>query len=324
MSKPLVSIIIVNWNDAKWLRDCLASLFQSDYPNVEIIVVDNGSTDDSVVVVRNEFPTVQLIENGKNLGFAQANNIGIRASKGRYCVLLNADTKVEPGWLRPQVELCESDAKVGMCQGKMMLMREPGKLNSAGMYLLPNGLTRHVGDGEEDRGQYDQVRPIFGVSGACAFCRREMLDQIGLLDEDFFAYYEDTDWSWRAWLLGWKCLYLPAARLHHYRNVTTDQNQSLYWHYRYLNQRNRLWMWIKNASWGTLLRYAPWLFAYDVVMTGKGLKAALTRSRPPVELQARWDALRGLGKMLRKRRALQRARVTPDAEIRKLMLARCP
>jgi len=321
MADPLVSIVIVYWNDFPWLQGCLRSLQQLDYPDVEIVVVDNGSTDGSGANVQQEFPQARLLRIELNCGFARANNLGIARTKGKYVVLLNSDTTVEPGWIRPQVELCEADPQIGMCTSKMMLMREPGKLNSAGMYLKRDGLTKHFGDGAEDRGQFDERRTVFGVSGACAFCRREMLDQIGLLDEDFFAYYEDTDLSWRAWIRGWKCLYVPEAKLRHYRNVTTEQNKDLYWHYRYLNQRNRIWVYLKNCSWGSMLRYSPWLLWYDLVMTGKGLKAWLTRSRPPVELQARWDALRGLGKMLRKRRALQRARVTPETEIRKLAFA---
>lgn len=318
MSAPRVSVIIVHWNERDLLRNCLQSLLTSNYPGLEIIVVDNASTDGSVEVVRGEFPEVHLIANRENTGFARGNNMGLRDASGKYVAILNADTTVEPDWIRLQVEVMEGDPGIGMCQGKMLLMREPGKINSVGMVLARNGLARHVGDGEEDQGQYETQRPIFGVSGACAFCRREMLDQIGAFDEDYFAYYEDLDLSWRAWIRGWRCVYVPGARLHHYRNVTVSKNSELYWWLRYLNQRNRIWTWLKNASWGTLLRNAPWLIGYDCVMLGKGFKAWMTRSRPPVELKARWDALRALGPVLRKRRALRRVRTTGEMAIRRL------
>lgn len=321
MPLPLVSVVIVNWNDEKWLKDCLHSLDHEGYPAREIIVVDNASTDDSVAMMKREFPQMKLIENKENLGFAKGNNVGILASKGKYVVLLNADTTVDPGWLEAQVKICEADPTIGMCGGKMMLMREPGKLNSAGMYLTRDGLVRHIGDGEKDEGQFESGGEVFAVPGACAFCRRAMLDQIGLLDEDYFAYNEDLDLCWRAWIYGWRCVYVPTARLHHYRNVTVNENQSLYWHLRYLNQRNRLWSFLKNFSCGSLLRYAPWLFWYDVVMMGKGFKALLTRSRPPVELKSRWDALRSLPKTLRKRRVIQRSRRTAESKIRDLAFA---
>ena len=324
MAEPLVSIIIVNWNDAQWIEACLHSVEQCGWSNLEIIFVDNASTDDSVRLVQSRFPRVNLILNKENLGFARGNNIGIEASSGKYVALLNCDTTVAPGWVTSQVEACEADPKIGICGSKMRLMREPEKLNSVRMVLLPNGLTKHIGDGEIDRGQYDHPRTIFCVAGAGAFCRREMLDQIGLLDEDFFAYYEDLDLSWRAWLRGWKCMYVPTAVLYHYRNVTIDRNQSLYWHFRHLNQRNRIWVLLKNFSWGSLLQLSPSLLAYDLVMTGKGLKALLTRSRPPVELKARWDALQGLGRTLKKRRAIQQTRVTSEAEIRALAFDRSP
>jgi hypothetical protein len=321
MPEPLVSIIIVHWNEANLLRQCLLSIKKSDYADPEVIVVDNASTDDAVAMVRREFRGVKLIENKENLGFARGNNIGIQASRGKYVIILNADTTVEPGWVRAQVQAMEADPTIGMCQGKMMLMREPGKINSIGMGLDRHGLTRHIGDGETDRGQYETPRPVFAVSGACAVCRREMLDQIGLFDEDYFLYCEDLDLSWRAWIRGWKCVYVPGAVLHHYRNASVDMDGSLYWRLRYFNQRNRLWTLWKNCSCSTLLRCAPGFLAHDLVMTTKGLKAWLTRSRPPVELKARWDALLGLGKTLRKRRLLQRARVTPDRDLRNLAFA---
>jgi GT2 family glycosyltransferase len=324
MAEPLVSVIIVHWNEAELLRNCLRSLERSDYPNLEIIVSDNHSTDDGVAMVRKEFPRVQVIANEDNLGFARGNNVGIRASKGVYVAILNADTIVEPTWIRLQVEALEADPTIGMCQGKMMLMREPGKINSVGMTLTREGLIKHIGDGEVDAGQHATQRPIFAVSGACAFCRRRMLDRIGLFDEDFFVYCEDWDLSWRAWIGGWRCVYVPDAVLHHFRNFTVEANSSLYWYLRYLNHRNRIWTLLKNASWPTLLTHSPSQLWYDLVMTGKGLKAWLTRSREPVELKARWDALCRLPRMLRKRRELQRTRVTPEAQIRELAFAQPP
>lgn len=321
MAEPLVSVVIVHWNERDLLRNCLSSLEQVNYPNREIIVVDNASTDGAPEMVRTEFPSVKLIVNTENTGFARGNNIGIRQAGGRYIVALNADTTVEPNWIRAQVGVMEADPRIGLCQGKMMLLREPGKINSVGMVLTRNGLVKHVGDGEVDIGQYSRPRPIFGVSGACAFCRRETLDQIGLFDEDFFAYYEDLDLSWRARVRGWDCVFVPTAVVHHFRNATSARNDSLYWHLRYLNQRNRIWALLKNLSWGSLLCRAPWLLSFDVVMTAKGLKAWITRSRRPVELQARWDALRGLGKTLRKRRELQRARVAREADVLRLAFA---
>jgi hypothetical protein len=321
MSDPLVSIIIVYWNDPEFVRKCLQSVEQLDYSNLEIIVVDNGSTDDSAPRVQTEFPRVQLLRVQINCGFARANNIGIRASKGKYVVLLNSDTTVEKDWIRRQVEVCEKDPGVGMCGGRMRLMREPEKINSIGMILTRAGLAQHIGDGEVDRGQYEQQRPIFGVSGACAFCRREMLDRIGLLDEDLFAYYEDVDLSWRAWLGGWKCVYVPSAVLYHYRNVTMSKDESLVWEYRFLRQRNRLWVLATNLSVGSLLRFSPWLLAHELEMLGKGIKAWLTRSRPPTELRAWREAVRQLGRTWRKRRARQSARVFPESELRKLAFA---
>ncbi len=321
MPGPLVSVVIVHWNERDLLRNCLLSLQHQDYPEVEMIVVDNGSTDGTPEMVRREFPRVQLIANAENAGFARGNNQGIRLSKGKYVIVLNADTTAEPAWIRVQVEAMEADPALGLCQGKMMLMREPGRINSVGMVLTREGLVKHLGDGEEDRGQYETASPIFAVSGACACCRRETLDQIGLFDEDYFIYYEDLDLSWRAWLLGWRCAYVPGAVLHHYRNVTVNRGSAVYWHFRYLNHRNRLWTLWKNFAGSSLLRYVPRLCWYDGVMMGKGLKAWLTGSRPPVELKARWDALRGWGRMLEKRRSLQRRRVRSESEIRALAFA---
>jgi|ERR1051325_11605317 GT2 family glycosyltransferase len=316
-----VSIVIVHWNEVNLLRACLRSIEKSDYPNQEVIVVDNGSADGAVEIIRREFPGVQVIANTENLGFARGNNIGIQSSTGKYVAILNADTTVESHWIRTQKTALESDPSIGMCQAKMMLMREPGKINSVGMYLTRDGLARHIGDGEIDEGQYEKQRSVFAVSGACAFCRREMLDQIGLFDEDYFAYYEDLDLSWRAWLGGWKCVYVPGSVIQHYRNISVTKNEDLVWQFRYLRLRNRIWMLLSNWAWGSLLCIAPWLLRHELQMLGKGCKAWLTRSRPPVELRALKDACRGWKKTLRKRKQVQRTRVLADTEIRKLAFA---
>src|SRR5262249_45825813 len=151
--------------------------------------------------------------------------------------------------------------------------------------------------------------PIFIVSGACAFCRRETLDEIGLFDEDYFIYFEDVDLSWRAWLRGWRCVYVPGAVLHHYRNVTTAHNEAHSLQARYLRERTRIWVLLQNMSFGSLLRDAPWIVGYTARRLVRGVKILASRERRPVEWESFRDACLGLRKTWRKRRAIQRARV---------------
>jgi len=221
---PKVSIIIVNWNGREYLDECLSSIYDQTYSNFEVIVVDNGSTDGSAEVLGEKFPFVNLIQNEKNLGFAEGNNIGIKKAfedqEVKYIATLNNDTLVESNWLKELVSAPERDKQIGSCQSKMLRYSDRSIIDSTGIKLLANGTVSDRGGGEKDDGQYDKLEEVFGACAGAALYRREMLNDIGLFPSHYFASFEDVDLAWRARYAGWKCVYVPSAVVYHFRFAT--------------------------------------------------------------------------------------------------------
>ncbi len=173
--------------------------------------MDNGSCDRSVEYVKKEFPSVRIIESRKNLGFAKGNNLGIKEAGGELIATLNNDTQVASRWLEELVSAMNSDEKVGMCASKMLFLDKPDLIQSVGLDISRSGVCWDRGIYEIDEGQYGSVEEVFGLSAGAALFRKRMLDEIELLDEDFHAYFEDTDMAFRGRLAGWKCLYAPEV-----------------------------------------------------------------------------------------------------------------
>jgi GT2 family glycosyltransferase len=218
---PVVAIIVLTWNQRELTLDCLASLGKQEYPSdrLEIIVVDNGSVDGTAGAIRSKYASVTVLENDENLGFAEGNNVGLRhALKGNaeFIMLLNNDTVVDPAMLNELLAVAESDSTIGIVGPKMLYFDQPDVIWCAG-----NRLDWRTG--ESIRLQADQVdadpeelpREVDFIT-ACGIClRREVIEQIGLLDLRFFIYYEETDWCMRARSAGWRILYVPRARMWH-------------------------------------------------------------------------------------------------------------
>lgn len=183
MPHPFVSVIIVNWNGRIHLEVCLDSLLKQTYPNFEIILVDNASTDDSVSFVRQKYyhpgHKIQIIQNETNLGFAGGNNRGIRAAKDKYILLLNNDTEVHEKWIEELVNAAEKDSSIGMCASKILSFYNRNIIDVAGHLLYRDGLNRGRGRLEEDHGQYDKMEEALFPSGCAALYRKKMLDKIG-------------------------------------------------------------------------------------------------------------------------------------------------
>lgn len=218
-----VAVIVVNWNGKRFLDDCLTALEKQTYPNFEVTLVDNGSTDGSVDFVRDRFPWVRIIGLPENKGFSAANNRAIRQalSEGaQYVALLNNDTKADERWLEEMVRIMEPEKSVGICASKMLRMDAPHILDSAG-HAFKWGRIFERGHGEKDARQYDDQLDIVGAcAGACLY-RKEMLQEIGLFDEHYGSYYEDAELSWRAHSRGWRARYVPESVVLHHRGGTT-------------------------------------------------------------------------------------------------------
>jgi len=219
----LVSINILTYNGENLIEDCLKSVLNQTYPNIEILIVDNASTDRTVEEIRNskfEIRNTRIIENNKNVGFAAGHNIGIRESRGDYVLCLNQDVVLDKDFVKYIVEAIEKDEKVGSVQGK--LLKNEKIIDVSGLLIFKNRRVIARGQGEEDRGQYE-AGEIFGVDGAAPLYRRKALEDTKInneyFDEDFFCYKEDVDLAWRMRLYGWKAVYEPRAFASHSRSA---------------------------------------------------------------------------------------------------------
>lgn len=240
-NEPLVSIIIVNWNGLRILKDCLESLVKIDYKNWELVLVDNGSVDRSeelakrIVKKRN----VVLIKNAKNLGFAPANNQGVAKSKGKYILLLNNDTKVTKDFLTKMIGRMEGDKNIGVMQPKIHLMEKPELLDNAGSFLTRTGFLQHWGFMQKDGALFDEEKEIFSAKGACLLTRRTIIDKVGLFDDDFFSYFEESDFCWKVWLAGFKVIYFPDAHIYHMLGATSKKMNQVMINYHSFKNRLR-------------------------------------------------------------------------------------
>jgi GT2 family glycosyltransferase len=327
---PEISVIVVNWNRRELLRACLASLFAQAGAAFEVIVVDNGSRDGSREMLEREFSgfPLQIIANRENLGFCAANNQGIRAARGRYIALLNNDAEAERGWLAALRRALDSAPGVGMAASKILVWEDPGRIDKAGHLIYPDGQNRGRGSGEPDRGQYDTPGEALWPDGCAAMYKREMLEQIGGFDEDFFAYADDAELGLRARIAGWRCLYVPDAVVRHHRGSTLGLGSA---RRLALIERNRVLLAAKLFPWSLL-----WLNpVYYAARISAGMWASL-RGRGETsyfpgaagKLRMATALLKGdlwalllLPRILRKRARMRRIRKLSPREVRALILA---
>ena len=216
------SVIIPNLNGKGWLRDSVESILAQTETDFELIVVDNGSSDESLGIARSYVgrPGYTLIENAENTGFSHAVNQGIRAAKGEYTVLFNNDAFAEPDWLAQLIAAAEKDPRIFAVQSLMIRHYERELADDAGDYVNILGFAAKTGDGRYAR-RYTKGKRIFSACGGAALYRRSILGEIGLFDEAFFAYFEDVDLSWRADNAGYKNVLCPAAKCYHICGATT-------------------------------------------------------------------------------------------------------
>ena len=215
-----MSVIILSYNSEKFIERCLTSVLKSSYPRVELILVDNGSSDRSVDTIRGILGSrdnCKIIEVGRNSGFASGNNLGASFAKGEYLVFLNIDTEVDPHWLDALASIFEPNWAVGAIQAKLMSMDDRKVFDSAGDCVDYYGASFSLGGDwrEVDYGQYDSVREIFSARGAALAIRKRLFEQIGRFDDSFFLDFEDIDLGWRVRLAGYKIMFAPESVVYH-------------------------------------------------------------------------------------------------------------
>lgn len=321
--RPQLSVIIPNWNGKRFLQECLDSLKDQTYSDFETILVDNGSTDGSVEFVCGRYGEfIRVIPNEVNLGFAGGTNAGIRNAKGDYIVLLNNDTWADPHWLEELVNATNVNPPVGMWGSKIYSYYQRDRIEAVGELIYWDGLCRSKGQFEEDRGQYEKMEEIFFPPGCGAMYRRKVFDEIGLFDEDFFAYADDAEIGIRARLAGWKCLYVPKAILYHKNSGTGGQHSPFKAFY---VERNRFWITIKYFPLPLLILspfFTFYRFAFQAygALTHRGAAGKFTQIYSPWRLigilfRAYGSGLQNLPRMWKKRRMLKALRKVSCGEI---------
>ena len=316
MTTPLVTAIVVNWNGGAMLQDALASLFAQTWPSLEVILVDNASTDGSAEAAQRRFgDTLATIRNATNEGFARGNNAAFDAAKGEWIFLLNSDAVCDPDALEELMRFVAGKPEAGQLACRVSMADTPNVFDSAGLLLYPDGICRSRGWEEKDLGQYDRAEEVLAPHGCACALRKTMLDQIGGFDEDFFCYLEDLDLGVRGQLAGWKCWYVPTARVRHRKSATAG-NYSVFKAYHV--ERNRiycLWKWMPRflvfvSPLFTLNRYAMQGYA---ALTHQGGSSEFVKEYSYARLfvlliQARLAALWRLPRMLAKRRQIRKTR----------------
>jgi len=308
-----VTVGIVTWNSAACLESCLASVRAQTHRPVDLLVVDNHSADGTRPLLERLTAPGERVQLDRNTGFSSAHNLAIRRTRGTYYLALNPDVVLAPDFVSALAHTLDAEPHAGAATGKLRLADEPARLDSTGIVMVPEQRHFDRGQGQVDRGQYDRTEPVFGASGAAAFLRREMLDDVAIegevFDEDFFAYREDVDLAWRAQWRGWRCLYVPSATALHARRVRPGQRTGLPAAINRHSVRNRFLLRLKNQTPGQAARFLVPALLRDLQV------AAYCLLREQSSLPAFVEVARLLPRILRKRRIIMAGRRVAPAEI---------
>jgi GT2 family glycosyltransferase len=305
---PRVTVVIINYNGRAYLEELLSSLGDQTFSEFETVFIDNGSVDDSVEFVKEFSPWIRLVAEEANLGFAKAANRGAELSKAEYLVFLNTDLSLAPDWLERMVEMADQDSQVAAVAPKMLLYRDPIRLNGVGGCMNALGYTWDRGMFEKDQGQYDDSSEVLFASAAAALFRRSTFLESGGFDERFFMYHEDVDLGWRLWLQGNRIVTQPQSIVYHHFGGATAPSKGMNWR-EVLGERNNIRALIKNYSSTNLL----WALG-NLLLLRQPSRRKLAQLR-----NFGWN-LWHLPDSLRRRRLVQRKRVRSDSDLKALIV----
>jgi GT2 family glycosyltransferase len=303
-----LSIVIPTSRGGADLENCLVSIDAQNYPTLEVIVVDNASTDSSIAALPGRFAGVRVLRNEQNLGFVGASNQGIEAAGGELILLLNDDAALTTGALSALVVALDRHSSWAACQAKLLLMDDPRRLDTAGSFLTSTGFLVHRGAYEAEE-QFNASDEIFAAKGAALLCRRVAFDEVGVFDPDFFAYFEESDLCWRLWLAGWEVGFAADAHVLHKLGATASALPSEF--VQFHSFKNRICTLVKNLGRARLAWMLPYHLALCLLLAGwysvrgnRKLGGAIIRA-------VGWN-VRHLPGTLRKRNQVQRRRRVSD------------
>ncbi|MCG2686463.1 glycosyltransferase family 2 protein [Candidatus Parcubacteria bacterium] len=323
---PFVSVIIVNYNAKNYLRSCLEAVVQNTYPNYEVLVVDNGSTDGSNVMVAHQFgDRVQLLPLAKNFGPAYARNRGVEQAQGKYLAFLDNDTIPDKNWLGAAVGEMEKDISIGAVQCKLLLASDRKKFDYAGDYLSQYGfLVQRVEASVVDHGQFDQKDEILSAKSAAMLIRKDVFEEVGGFDEDYFIYLEETDLGWRTWLAGYRIIFVPDSVVYHEFGTTSLLEPKLQsFNAKFHGTKNYITTLIKNFGWFNTLKIVP---VHTIIWLGLGgylISKGSFREGFYVWRGVLWCGFH-LPRILEKRRRIQSTRAVAEGALMKKLLKKVP
>jgi len=315
MNTETFSVIVPSWNGVRFLPTCLDSLRAQTYSDLKVIVVDSASTDESVALIRRDYPEVRLIALTENRGFTGAVNAGIARAKGTLVALLNQDAEADPRWLEEMARAAFAHPEAGAIACKIMLFDRRDRFHSAGDNYRLDGIPVNRGVWQKDEGQYDTETEVFGACGGAAAYRRRVLDEIGWFDESFFMYCGDVDLAWRQQLAGWRTVYAPRAVAFHRLSASGGGVTASYY-----TGRNTIYVLVKNMPGALLGKYWRAILAAQLRTSADALRAwrgTAARAR----LRGQLAGLLTWPRMLGKRRAIQRSRRVSIAYLESLLEA---
>jgi len=303
----LISVVILNYNGKGIVEPCLASVLNSNYPNFEVVLVDNASCDGSIEIIEKTFGNndkLKIVKNNKNLFYAEGNNIGIDNARGEYIFILNNDTEIDKNCLKEIAEAMK-DESIGAGQPKILVYGQSSIIDNTGGIIDRYGYTKGRGSQELDVGQYDNLRQIFYAGGTAMVLKRNVLNEIGIFDPEFVAHWEDVDLSWRIRLRGYKIIFIPQACLYHKISKTIKRFGN-YHRISFYIRKNRIAGLIKNYAFCNLIKTLPILILIYFLMfikelnVDKDVKLALSSiwaiiwniKELPYILRARWRVQR--------------------------------
>jgi GT2 family glycosyltransferase len=312
-SKVRVTVAIASYNGRHLLEVVLSSLRAQCFGDFQVVVVDDASEDGTVAWLASEWPDVRVIAHPENRGVTASLNTCLRAGQSDFVALLNNDVELDPNCLGELVAALDANPPAAVAAAKLMDFRDRQVLDGAGDVYTWKGYANRRGQGERDIGQYDREQSIFGACAGVALYRRAALEEVGLFDEAFFALQEDTDWSFRAQLLGYCCRYVPTAVAYHMGSATLGSGLSDFTQYH--NWRNSIWVVLKDYPASALLRHGRELL---LTQAHSYVWAVQTR-RQRLFFRVWRDVIRALPSLLRKRRLIQSSRTVGLRELERVI-----
>jgi GT2 family glycosyltransferase len=317
---PPVTAVVIGYNSKDIVGPCLQTLLDQDYPNLEVVVVDNASKDGTADFIRQNFPSIRLIASQENLGFAEGNNLVFRETKAKYVALLNQDAYARRNWITELVRCAELDASIASVGSKMLMYRCPTILNSTAIEINEAGWGWDRQVGEKDESPAVHPEPVFGGCGGAVMYRKAALDKVGGFDPAFFMYYEDTDQAWRFRIAGYTNVYAPLAVVRHDFHGDTGATPGRLYRRRFMSERNRWATLFKNLDWKTFRAVLPKIRTYDKCRIEWLEKAVRDNHNPEfhgeiatiIKKAWRYNLLRLPGLILRRRRTQKLLAVTPE------------